>query len=454
MTGDGPSRDCDRPGGPRRRPVTSRRPAGVRMQLRLGGDDVDVQRPSGRPDHRVDDRAADELVDPAPVGGAHHQLGGVLGSGHLHQGGCHVGADHLDVAPAEVVEEGTVLDETVVPRPGERVVGADVDPDQLGLGPHGHAGGPADEHGAAPRAGERDHHPLLGLPRPDDVVALAVVVELLVHPVGDPQQGQLPQRGEVAGAEVVPEGGVDALGRIDVAVGQPPAQGLGGHVDQFDLVGGPHHRVGHRLLLGDPGDLLHHVVERLEVLEIDRRDDVDAGVEELLDVLPAFGVPRTGGVRVGELVDQHQLRLALEQPVEVHLLDGLAAVLDRPSGEDLQVADLSVGVGTAVVLHPADDHVGAPLLPTPPLVEHGEGLADTRGSTEIEPQLSSCHSRWPPDPRVAPRCGRTPRLTPWTCSLVADAPAIVQNRIGPRCVGPEPAPLSVRRANSPCGRRL
>ena len=78
-----------------------------------------------------------------------HQLGGVLGLGHLDQGGSHVGPDHLHVAAAEVVEERPVLAQALGPGAGEAVVGAHVHPDQLGLGPHGHAGGPADQHGAA-----------------------------------------------------------------------------------------------------------------------------------------------------------------------------------------------------------------------------------------------------------------------------------------------------------------
>ena len=331
------------------------------------------------------------------MGGPHHQLGGVLRPGHLDQRRRHVGADHLDEPPPQVVEQGAVLDQPLRPGAGQAVVGSDVHADQLGLGPHGHAGRPPDEDGAAAGAGERDHHPLLGLPRPGDVVALAVVVELLVDPVGHPQQGELAQGGEVAGAEVVGEGGVDALRGIDVAVGQPPAQRLGGHVDQLDLVGGPHHRVGHRLVLGDPGDPLHHVVERLEMLQVDGGDDVDAGVEQLLDVLPSLGVLGPGSVGVGQLVHQHQLRLAGQQPVDVHLLEGLAPVLDGATGEDLQIADLGVGLGPAVLLHPADHHVGAPFLPAPALVEHGVGLADPRRGAEIEPELcpvpSGCRHR-------------------------------------------------------------
>ncbi len=164
-------------------------------------------------------------------------------------------------------------------------------PDELRLGAHRHPGRPADEDGTAGRPGQRNHHPLLRLPLHGDAVALPVVVELVVHAIGDPQERQLAQGGEVAGAEVVAEGGVDPFGRVDVAVGQTAAQGLGGHVDQLDLVGGPYLAVGDRLALGDTGDLLDHVVERLEVLEVDCRNDVASGVEQLVDVLPALVMP-------------------------------------------------------------------------------------------------------------------------------------------------------------------
>ena len=84
--------------------------------------------------------------------------------------------------------------------------------------------------------------------------------ERLVDPVGDPEQRELAQRGEVAGAEVVRERGVDPLGRIDVAVRHAAPQRLGRHVDQLDLVGPPHDLVGHRLALLDAGDPLDDVV--------------------------------------------------------------------------------------------------------------------------------------------------------------------------------------------------
>ena len=88
------------------------------------------------------------------------------------------------------------------------------------------------------------------------------------------------------GPEVVAERRVDPLSGVDVAVRDPAAQRLGGHVDEFDLVSTANDVVGDRLALLDPGDPRERVVERLEVLDVHGGDDVDARVEECLDVLP------------------------------------------------------------------------------------------------------------------------------------------------------------------------
>ena len=85
-------------------------------------------------------------------------------------------------------------------------------------------------------------------------------------------------------------------------------------VDELELVGAADDLVGDRLALLDAGDLLDDVVQRLEVLDVQRRDDVDAGLEQLLDVLPALLVARAGDVRVRELVDERDLRAAARAP--------------------------------------------------------------------------------------------------------------------------------------------
>src|SRR6185437_10593370 len=112
----------------------------------------------------------------------------------------------------------------------------------------------------------------------------------------------------------------------DVAVRHPAPQRFRRHVDQLDLVGGPDHGVGDGLALRHAGDLLDHVVERFQVLDVDGGDDVDAGVQQVLHVLPALGVPGTGDVGVRQLIDERDLGPAGEDGVEVHLFEGGAAV--------------------------------------------------------------------------------------------------------------------------------
>ena len=268
------------------------------------------------------------------------------------------------------------------------------------------AGGPGGDPGRAPdqrlalrAAGERDHHPLPGLPGAVDVVCRAVALQPLVHLVGQPQQGQLAQRGQVPGPEVVGQRRVDLLRRVDVAVRHPAAQRLRRHVDELDLVGRPDDGVGNGLPLRHAGDLLDHVVERLQVLDVDGGDDVDAGLQQFLDVLPALGVARAGHVGVRELVDERDLRLAGEHGVEVHLLEARAAVGDPGAGHDLQAVRAAQRcAGRPWVSTKRHDHVGAALRPPVALAEHGEGLAHAGGGAEIDPELAAAPACWPDSP--------------------------------------------------------
>ena len=219
-------------------------------------------------------------------------------------------ADDRVVAAAERLDQQPLLVQRRDARPGQPVAAGDVHGEQVAAGgAGGDAGGPPDQRVALRAAGERDDDALAGLPGGGDAVLLAVALQPLVDAVGQPEQGELAQRGEVAGPEVVRQRRVDLVGRVDVAVRHPPAQRLRGHVDQLDLLGRAHHGVGHGLALRHAGDLLDDVVERLEVLDVDGADDVDAGLEQLLDVLPALRVLRAGHVGVRELVDQRDLRV-------------------------------------------------------------------------------------------------------------------------------------------------
>ena len=131
------------------------------------------------------------------------------------------------------------------------------------------------------------------------------------------------------------------------------------------------------------------------MLDVEGRDDVDPRVQELLDVLPALLVAGAGDVGVGQLVHQGDLGVPLQQPVEVHLLEDLAPVFDAGPREDLEVTDLRPGIGPVIGLDVADDDVLAPRVGAPPLVEHGVGLADARGRSQVDPELATRHGPEP-----------------------------------------------------------
>ncbi len=193
-------------------------------------------------------------------------------------------------------------------------------------------------------------------------------------------------------------------------MGHPPAQRLRRHVDQFHLICLADDLVGHRLPLRHPGDRLDHVVERLHVLDVDVGDDVDARVEELLDILPALRVTAAGDVGVREFVDDRDRGPAREHGVDVHLGERRATVGDLLARDDLQPVEQRGRPGTAMGLDEADDHVGAP-VPTPVrLVKGGERLAHARRRTEVDPQSSPTHDvHRAPSPPSWPY----PRQTPY-----------------------------------------
>ena len=122
------------------------------------------------------------------------------------------------------------------------------------------------------------------------------------------------------------------------------------------------------------------------MLDVQRADDRDAVVEQLLDVLPALLVLRAGGVRVRQLVDEGDVGLAADHRLGVHLLERDALVLDSLARHDLQVADRLDRLWPAVGLDEADDDVGASLLAPVSLLQHRVGLADAGSHAEVDPQ--------------------------------------------------------------------
>jgi hypothetical protein len=102
------------------------------------------------------------------------------------------------------------------------------------------------------------------------------------------------------------EGPSGLLRHIDLALTQALEQLIRGQVDQFHIIGLIQDGIRHGFADEHARDLGHHIIQALQVLHIDRGIDIDPGVEQLLDILPAFGVPGALGIRMRQFVHQDQ----------------------------------------------------------------------------------------------------------------------------------------------------
>ena len=124
------------------------------------------------------------------------------------------------------------------------------------------------------------------------------------------------------------------------------------------------------------------------MLDVQRGVDVDAGGEQVLDILVALLMPAAGDVGMGKLVDQRELGLALQDRVDVHLAEIAAAIEDLLARDDLKAARKRLGLSAAVCLHNPDPHIHVLAEMRLGRLKHRESLADTGIGAEKDFQLS------------------------------------------------------------------
>src|SRR5690606_25069719 len=169
------------------------------LRDRLVGDDVHVQVGPGLAGHGRADAGAEDVLPGLAARGPQHDLGGVGAAGEGEQGARDVVADDVVEGAAQVLHQGALLGEFAGRGGGEAVATCDVDGQHLAPGALlGQPDGPADQGAALGAAGEADDDPFAGAPDRGHVVLAAVALEVLVDAVGDPQEGEFPEGGEVA----------------------------------------------------------------------------------------------------------------------------------------------------------------------------------------------------------------------------------------------------------------
>ena len=364
--------------------------------------DADVP---GLPDDVMGDGALDHLLQARLGGLADDDMRRIVGLGVTDGFAGHVATRDRDCLAAKALGKAQRLVDPVARGVGttEGRCRLHVQHRPGRLKPFGHAAGIADQCLAAGGIVDADQDALPGGPRSRDRVGLHVVQELRIHALGRAPKGELPQGRQVAGREVVGHGALGGLGHIDLALVQSLDQVLGRDVDHLDIVGPLQDRIRHGLPHADAGDLRHHVVQALDMLNVHRGEHVDAGREQFLHIHVAFGMAAALGIGVGQLVDEDERGPAPQDRVEVHLLETVPLVVENPPRHDLEPFDQRLGFPAAVGLDDADDDIKPSCLLAAASCKHLVGLAHARSGAEEDSSGVPCP---PGGPHAAVRPAR------------------------------------------------
>src|SRR6266542_6682394 len=110
-------------------------------------------------------------------------------------------------------------------------------------------------------------------------------------------------------------------------------------MDVDDFVGSPQEVIGNCLTHAHTGSARYRIVQRFEMLDVDRRYDGDAGVQQVDYVFVALAVFRTRNVRVGQLIDDGDGGAPRYHRIEIHLFDHDTFVLDAAHGNAFQITN-------------------------------------------------------------------------------------------------------------------
>ena len=313
----------------------------------------------------MDDRAIQELEPSRARGFADDDLGDIVG---LREGD-HVVRDASSAArqgdrlAAERLREPQRVRDAValLLRPLQAAPRLHVECRERRMQPVRQSLGIAYQAGSARVFAHTDQDALSRRPRTGDRMGLHVGEQLLVHALGRTAQRQLAQRCQVAGREVVLQRALCLLGDVDLAFLEPLDEIVRRQVDELDGVGAVEDRVRHGFAHSHMGDLRDDVVEALDVLDVDCRVDIDAAVEQFLDIEVALGMTTARRIGMGQFVHQRDLGVTGDNGVEIHLFKPLPLVFETSARDDLEALEQGLRLLAAVRLDDADDDVVAVL---------------------------------------------------------------------------------------------
>ena len=179
-------------------------------------------------------------------------------------------------------------------------------------------------------------------------MGLHVAEQLFVDALRGAPQREFTQGGQIAGRKKIPQGALGLLGHINLAVAQPLDQVFRRNVDGLDVARIVEDRIRHGLAHADPRDLRNDAVEAFDMLDVERRIDVDSGRDEFFDIHVALGMTAARRIGMGEFIDENERGLARQDRVEVHFLERVAFIADGPARHDLETVEQGLGLGPAM----------------------------------------------------------------------------------------------------------
>ena len=166
---------------------------------------------------------------------------------------------------------------------------------------------------------------------------------------------------------------LDRIDRLPThALRRPRHTVFGRSVHDLDFIGSAQEGLRNGLLYAPSENLLDLLLALLDELQVDGGDDGDAGFQQFLNVLPAFGVLAPGRVFVRQTVDQTHARAASQHCRHVNRRTAQA----RCSRNLFDTAQQLLNFGRRGGLQRSDDDILAAHLAAAPFIEHAKSLAD------------------------------------------------------------------------------
>src|SRR5271166_6025320 len=171
-------------------------------------------------------------------------------------------------------------------------------------------------------------------PRAFDGALAQVFDHLAVHALRREPQREFTQSGEIAEREIILRRPFRRLRHINLAFVESLDEFVRGDVDENDVRRVEQHLVGHGLAHGDAGRARNDIRQAFEMLDIERTPNVDAALQQFIDILPTLGVTAVRCVGVSELIDNDELWFARQRRVYVEFLERNAMIYNLANGQN------------------------------------------------------------------------------------------------------------------------